>query len=394
MKFICRNIIGLGLLLSPSLFLHANAMAEPSICIRLRQQLKLPIRDEPQVNRAVQEQAMKLQQARARANQAGCGNTLFSKGDPKQCAHFQQNIASIAAGLERQKRTELHSEGSPRSKAHILAALKANGCAEERRKGLLEALFGNSAAEPEVTKIATLPRPAIERKRPRQSAQNPDASSTKLYRTLCVRTCDGYYFPISFAVQSKYFDRDQNTCGEMCPASEVKLYSHAIPEQSSEDMVSVETKVPYKDLPAAFNYRLVGAPPVANCTCHNAQQSLKASVGAAVPASQRASTAIGPELPTAKHRSEGEPATGAGAASKDSGNPFDIVLTEPVQENDRRNVRIVGSAYLPDEERKIDFKAPRPAEPLFTQDPDRANRFTFGMAIETVATDILKRLGD
>ncbi len=394
MKFISRNILGLALLLSSSLFLHANAVAEPSICIRLRQQLKLPIRDEPQVNRAVREQAMKLQQARARANQAGCGNTLFSRGDPKQCARFQQNVESLAAELERRKRAETRSKGSPSSKAHILAALKANGCAEERRQGLLEALFGNSASEPEVTKVATLPRQAIERKRPRQPTQTPDASSTKLYRTLCVRTCDGYYFPISFAVQTKYFDRDQNTCSEMCPASPVKLYSHAIPEQSSEDMISVETKIPYKDLPTAFNYRLADAPPVANCTCHNAQQSLKTSFSAVAPAGQGASTALGPELPIAQHPSEAETSADADIASKDSGNPFGSVLAEPAQENDRRNVRIVGSAYLPDEERKIDFKAPRPAEPLFTQDPDRANRFTFGMAIETVATDILKRLGD
>lgn len=392
MKIIFRNILGLGLVLSSSLFLHTYAMAEPGICIRLRQQLKLPVREEPQVNRAVQAQAIKLQQARARASQAGCGNTLFSRGDPKQCARFQQNIESMMNGLERQKRAELRSKVSAPSRARILVSLKANGCAEERRPGLLEALFGSSTSEPAVKKTATLPRQVIERKRPRQPAQTTDASSTKLYRTLCVRTCDGYYFPISFAVQTKYFDRDQNTCSEMCPASEVKLYSHAIPEQSSEDMVSVETKVPYKDLPAAFNYRIVGAPTVAHCTCHNTQPSVSTSVPAAAPASPKASTVIGPELPNSKHGSE--PATGMGTASRDSGNPFGMILAAPAQENDRRNVRIVGSAYLPDEEGKIDFKASRPSEPLFAPDPDRANRFTFGMAIETVAADILKRIGD
>ncbi|MGN8023772.1 DUF2865 domain-containing protein [Phyllobacterium sp. 22229] len=390
MKFIFRNVLGLGLLLSSSLFFHAHAMAEPGICIRLRQQLKLPVREEPQTSRAVQAQAIKLQQARARASQAGCGNTLFSRGDPKQCARFQRNIESLMNGLERQKRAELHSIGSAPSRARILASLKANGCSEERRPGLLEALFGSSTPEPAVRKTATLPRQMIERKRPRQPSQTTDASSRKLYRTLCVRTCDGYYFPISFAVQTIYFDRDQNTCSEMCPGSEVKLYSHAIPEQSSEDMISVETKTPYKDLPAAFNYRIVGVPAAAQCTCHTAQPSLNA----AAPASQKASTVIGPELPMAKHGARDERATETGTIARDGGNPFGMILAAPAQENNRRNVRIVGSAYLPDDEGKIDFKASRPSEPLFAQDPDRANRFTFGMAIETVAADILKRLGD
>ncbi|MFT7754906.1 UNVERIFIED_CONTAM: hypothetical protein ODX46_01960, partial [Salmonella enterica subsp. enterica serovar Enteritidis] len=62
-------------------------------------------------------------------------------------------------------------------------------------------------------------------------------------------------------------------------------------------------------------------------------------------------------MPIAQHPSEAETSADADIASKDSGNPFGSVLAEPAQENDRRNVRIVGSAYLPDEERKIDFKA-------------------------------------
>ena len=69
MKFIFRNVLGLSLLLSSSLFFHAHAMAEPGICIRLRQQLKLPVREEPQTSRAVQtqEQPFALRDARMRA---------------------------------------------------------------------------------------------------------------------------------------------------------------------------------------------------------------------------------------------------------------------------------------------------------------------------------------
>jgi hypothetical protein len=32
------------------------------------------------------------------------------------------------------------------------------------------------------------------------------------FRTVCVRTCDGYYFPISYSTVPNRFTDDQNTC--------------------------------------------------------------------------------------------------------------------------------------------------------------------------------------
>jgi|GEM_PF-3582324 len=43
------------------------------------------------------------------------------------------------------------------------------------------------------------------------------------YRTVCVRPCDGYYFPINFAVGRGHFSRDAKTCRSKC-GDEAKLY--------------------------------------------------------------------------------------------------------------------------------------------------------------------------
>ena len=41
------------------------------------------------------------------------------------------------------------------------------------------------------------------------------------FRTLCVRTCDGFYFPISYATTPARFAEDERTCQRLCPAATV-----------------------------------------------------------------------------------------------------------------------------------------------------------------------------
>ncbi len=83
--------------------------------------------------------------------------------------------------------------------------------------------------------------------------QNPGYSNGT-YRTLCVRSCDGYYFPISFSTTSDRFQDDAQTCASMCPGAEASLYYYPNPGGGPEDMVSIDGE-PYSSLPTAFNYR-------------------------------------------------------------------------------------------------------------------------------------------
>jgi hypothetical protein len=86
------------------------------------------------------------------------------------------------------------------------------------------------------------------------------------YRTLCVRTCDGYYFPVSFSTTSSHFAGDAKECASMCPGAETQLYYHSIPDQEPEEMISLARK-PYALLPAAFKYRRDGLGKDPTCTC-------------------------------------------------------------------------------------------------------------------------------
>jgi hypothetical protein len=95
------------------------------------------------------------------------------------------------------------------------------------------------------------------------------------FRTLCVRACDGYYFPISFSTTRDQFAADQMTCEAMCPGAQVELYFHDNPASASENMVSLYG-VPYENHPAAFQYRKKYD---SSCSCGNSRPPLFAVAG-------------------------------------------------------------------------------------------------------------------
>ena len=81
-----------------------------------------------------------------------------------------------------------------------------------------------------------------------------DGAPSGTYRTVCVRTCDGYYFPISYSTVPNRFADDQRSCQRLCPASEAVLYSYRNPGEDMQQAVSVNGQ-PYTELPNAFRYR-------------------------------------------------------------------------------------------------------------------------------------------
>lgn len=87
------------------------------------------------------------------------------------------------------------------------------------------------------------------------------------YRTICVRLCDGYYFPVSFSTLPTYFDRDADLCQSKC-AAPAELYYHQNPGGSVEQAVSHKSKQTYTTLRTAFRYRKEF---VSGCSCKQAE---------------------------------------------------------------------------------------------------------------------------
>ncbi len=81
-----------------------------------------------------------------------------------------------------------------------------------------------------------------------------DSSSGGTVRTLCVRTCDGYYFPISNAANRKRLKVDEAVCHAAYPAGGAELYTQRYTGDDEGDMTSTSGKS-YASQPFAFRYR-------------------------------------------------------------------------------------------------------------------------------------------
>jgi hypothetical protein len=111
----------------------------------------------------------------------------------------------------------------------------------------------------------TPPRPKVLTYRWRT---NPNGS----YRTLCVRLCDGSYYPMSEATQPGNFLADEEKCQSSCPSSSAKLFYHANPGQEVEQMVALDGER-YADMANAFRFRTEY---VKDCRCKPEPWSVEA----------------------------------------------------------------------------------------------------------------------
>ena len=74
------------------------------------------------------------------------------------------------------------------------------------------------------------------------------------YRTVCVRLCDGYFFPISTAASPGAFRTDLARCEQTCGGTPVRLFVHPTSTETTEDMQDFNG-MPYRRLKTAFRFR-------------------------------------------------------------------------------------------------------------------------------------------
>jgi hypothetical protein len=250
------------------------------------------------------------------------------------CERMREDLAYEEAELQialERRRSEITGDSSL-AKQRILAALDANGC---------------SAAD------GIIIRDTLGVEGDEELLIDPD----KMYRTVCVRLCDGYYYPISFGTTPDLFDRDAAQCTRTCPGAEVDLFFHSVPDQESEEMVSVVDQTPYRSLPNAFAYRRSGSFGGTGCSCDVKPPSNGSIVAA--PGSSRSVVIIDPTRKGGSSRS----IIDGNAADTDAVQQADQPAVEelPTREIDpTQRIRVVGPKFLPDQSEAIDLRAPVP----------------------------------
>ena len=196
---------------------------------------------------------------------------LFSAPKPAQCPSLEAQIGRLEANLNslQQEASRSIDGGLQQRRDDLKAGLEQNcnpnGSAKAEPKGLLETLFGAPASTLDASEM---PDGA------------PGASGEAFaggYRSICVRTCDGFFFPIRQNGSSATTTIDADLCQASCPNAEVKLYLQPL-EKDVDTAVSVDGTTNYTALPNAFRYRTSLEP---TCGCRPADKSWAETLAAA-----------------------------------------------------------------------------------------------------------------
>ncbi|MHA1559713.1 MAG: DUF2865 domain-containing protein [Alphaproteobacteria bacterium] len=244
-------------LLAAAVALLAAPSSAQQVCLQLESQLAALERQNPET--VYQNLLAQYSRARetydrsyAQAQQLGCIR-FFRFQIPDSCdpllAQLNTQLTQVN-GLERELQAVNRNQTNA-ARLNILRALAANNC------GPQYAQYANQGGGGLLDRLFALPQPGL-------AIGDGLIPLVTTYRTICVRACDGYYFPISFSTTTARFDADQRTCETQCPGA--TLYYHENPGAPVETAVSLDGR-PYTNLENAFAYRNAYYP---QCGCQPA----------------------------------------------------------------------------------------------------------------------------
>ncbi|MBR0848460.1 DUF2865 domain-containing protein [Bradyrhizobium diazoefficiens] len=344
-----------------------NGLGPNPMCARLEGQLAAlnsgasgdPARDE-QIRRYQDSQGRQqaeLDRVTMQAKRMGCDSSGFFSlfnNQSAQCgpvnSQIQQmraNLDQITANLERLRTGGPggFGAGNDNQRRSVLMALAQNNCgpqyanvAQPQGGNFLSNLFGgNNPNNPQGVPPSDL---------------GPQSGT---YRTVCVRTCDGAYFPISFATTPARFPDDEKTCKALCPAAEAVLYAHRNPGEDMNSAVSIGGQ-PYTALPTAFKFRSEFNP---SCSCKAAGQSWADALKSAddkAAVEQQGDIIVTEESAKKMQQqrlSKGAPAAGKkGAATANAPAATQPAETAPpTTSSENKPIRSVGPSFLPQQQK-------------------------------------------
>jgi len=232
------------------------ALAQNAECARLQQAIAAH-RGSSGSQSAVDRQRAELARTSAYARSLGCGNRkflIFGSDPPAQCGELDGQISRMQANL-----SDLQARAG--GGAGDLVARYNAECGHAQPAGpgnVFEALFGGLArlaAPQEQEAPQTDARFEDHGDQPRQSAPSGEKGGVQAHSgsyAVCVRTCDGSFFPVSYSGAGSRADSLEDVCRALCPNADMALYS--FPFGGTVDEAASPTGEPYANLPNAGKF--------------------------------------------------------------------------------------------------------------------------------------------
>jgi hypothetical protein len=251
-----------GGLLSTGGFLSPGgaAWAQSAECQQLRAALAAPVSIDVGAAAGARKARAELDRASARAQAMGCDNQqflFFGSPPPPQCGGLKAQIAGLKSQYDAYS---ARSSGDSPQRRALRARYDANCGGAPREKNFFETLFGGFGEErrPEDGVVAD------------QLPEQPEGGNGAIggSQALCVRSCDGGFFPLNFSSRSAPTDELQQMCQALCPNTPVQLFTRNPRSDISTALGADGTA--YQDLPNALKYTKAFDPA---CACKPPNQS-------------------------------------------------------------------------------------------------------------------------
>jgi len=214
-----------------------------------------------QYQAAADRQRAELDRTVSYAKSIGCERRqflFFGAAPPPQCGEINAQVSRMRANLDE---LQQRAGGGPGGRGELIARFNAQCTTAQQQPqqpaNFLDAIFGTIARQP--NDVQTLPL-------------NPDQTDSTAAqagsKAVCVRTCDGAFFPVSYSASQGRLGGLDDMCHALCPNADVSLYTYP-PSGQIEQAVSLNG-AKYMDLPNALKYRTSLDP---TCTCKRKGES-------------------------------------------------------------------------------------------------------------------------
>ncbi len=250
------------------LFHISLATAASPDCERLRRAIAETSRSGQgaQYQAAADRQRAEIDRTVAYAKQLGCNNKkflFFGEDPPPQCNQIHAQMGRMQANLQD---LESRAGGGPGGRGEMIARFNAQ-CADQptRSPNIIDTIFG----QPKSGDLQEQPltpdggEPKVDEK-----TVGPTGEARAGGKAVCVRSCDGAFFPLSYSASSGGLDGLAEMCRALCPNAEVTLYTYPVSGEI-EQAVSING-ARYMDSPTALRYRHAFDP---SCSCRRRGQT-------------------------------------------------------------------------------------------------------------------------
>jgi len=209
---------------------------------------------------AAARQQSEINRTAAYARSLGCDREqflFFGDPPPPQCGSINARLAQMRANLASLQSVAYDGGGRQALIARYEAECRdahfvTRGSGQPRN--LFEELFG-VAPPPESGGLREVPVEDDRGALPEEGADDPDGGGDNRIggsQAICVRACDGGFFPVSYSARRSNLEDLNNLCKALCPGAEATLYTRS-PSRELDSAVSIEGES-YADHPNAFKF--------------------------------------------------------------------------------------------------------------------------------------------